>query len=133
MHAAVDVERREFLSIWEIAFRWEGIEPSTRGTANVPENVLMRLRQLIWSASHGLSCYDANGASISMQTGLSGVQKTDARRQLDKAYRNPIHHQGFLRKIFIRRTELNELLPYMGSAPSFWFGTSRDKESGSSA
>ena len=129
----MDVERREFLSIWEIAFRWEGIEPGARGTANVPENVLMRLRQLIWSASHGLNCYDASGATISMQTGLSGVQKTDARKQLDKAYRNPIYHQGFLRKIFIRRTELTELLPYMGSVPSFWIRTSGDNKSGSSA
>lgn len=43
------LNKNDFRSMWEIAFRWEGIEPPSDDKQDMPEGVIDKLDKLIWA------------------------------------------------------------------------------------
>ena len=115
------VQDFQFLSIWEIAHRWEGCDPDELGRVTIMSKLGVRLRQLIWTASHAIHCYDVHGEQLPMEYLWFGFPKTSLAKKLDIAFHDPGAHRDFLRTVFINQNELKKVLLGCNDLPEFWF------------
>ena len=113
----------EILSVWEIAYRWHGIDPDDTESGKIPSNVKETLRELMLALNLYLNLYDAHNEQIFVeQFGLTRVRKTKFARQLEKYLHEGTFERDFLRSVFIRRDELPKWCRGRDIAlPGFWF------------
>lgn len=114
----------QFLSLWEIAHRWENLDPDAPLTqTTTPLKLRDRLQQLIWNAIHSLNCFDQHGEHIpEEELWITGIRKTRFAKQLDVAFGDPFAHKDFLKGVFLSQKEVKEVYVGVGEVlPSFWF------------
>lgn len=111
----------QFLSIWEIAHRWEGLDPAQDGVISVTSKLGERLRQLLWAATHALNGYDAHGELIPMEMLWFGFPKTSTAKKLELAFHDPGAYRDFLKSIFLSQQEVGKVFPGVVELPGFWF------------
>ena len=79
----------EFLSIWEIGHRWEGVDPESVPTQRFPAPVRDRLRQLSNATRSVINAYNPHGEVIPLERLWFGWPKTKVAKHLDKAVQDP--------------------------------------------
>jgi hypothetical protein len=118
----------QFLSIWEVAHRWEGLDPGASGDISVTSKIGERLRGLIWAAANVVNCYDVHGKFVALETLWFGFPKTRIAKRLDEAMHDPGAHRDFLRTVFLHQDEVAKVFEKRERLPAFWFEQSEIEE-----
>ena len=112
----------QYLSIWEVAHRWENADPDAATKIGIISKLGERLRQLVWAATHALNCFDQQGELIPMEElWITGVRKTRFAKKLDHSFSDPGEHRDFLKTVYLSQDEVKKLYGGMEPLPSFWF------------
>lgn len=115
------VQDYQFLSIWEIAHRWEKVDLAQSDAISITSKLGERLRQLVWAAIHALNCYDVHGEQMPLEKLWFGLPKTSLAKQLDVAFHDPAAHAEILKKVFLSQFELKKTFIGVEELPAFWF------------
>ncbi len=118
----------QFLSIWEVAHRWEGPDPSASVDISVTSKIGERLRGLVWAVRDALNCYDVHGKFVPMETLWFGFPPTSFAKQLDKAFYDPGAYRDFLKAVFLEQDGVKKVLKTIEPLPAFWFEESESAE-----
>lgn len=118
----------QFLSIWEVAHRWEGLDPGASGDISVTSKIGERLRALIWAAANVLNCYDVHGKIVPLEILWFGFPKTRTAKDLDEAMHDPGAHRDSLKTVFLNQDEVASVFEKRERLPAFWFEESEIEE-----
>ena len=119
----------QFLSIWEVAHRWEGLDPSASGDVSVTSKIGERLLQgLVWAVRDALNCYDVHGKFVPMKTLWFELPQTSFAEQPNKAFYDPGANRDFLKAVFLEQDEVKKVFKAIEPMPAFWFEESEIEE-----
>jgi len=114
----------EFKSIWNIAFRWEGLQPPDDDPATIPDGVKKKIEKLIWAFreeqlqlrdSSGQAVYDARNDLID----LLFLNRT--RKLLRNCFKQKHYPKSILDGLFIKRADLLKWCKEdFTNLPEFW-------------
>jgi hypothetical protein len=85
---AMSLHEIDCLNIWEIAHRWEGVDPNEENPEGPPAKVRARLRDLTYAAAKGLRCYHVYGELVFIESRSFGgaVRRTRLASNWTKRY-----------------------------------------------
>ena len=118
------LDTEEFKSIWEIAFRWEGLTPLKDDSSNIPDGVQKKFEKLIWAfREHHLKLRDLNGQHVDddMNSIFEIIFFNRTRKLLKKCYKNKHYPKSALDNLFIKRVDLLKWCKEdFTNLPKFW-------------
>src|SRR4051794_2695285 len=100
------VRKIEYLSIWEVAHRWEGVDPEAAAAGDIHPSVRERLRLLANAVTTAINPYDAHREVIPLERLWFGFPKTKVARGLDKAVHDPSPYRALLHDVYVNQIEL---------------------------
>ena len=118
----LDIE--EFKSIWEIAFRWEGLQPPVVDPISMPDGVKKKLEKLIWAfRENQLKLRDSAGQYVldDMNNLFDIIFLNHTRKLLKKCYKQKRYPNSVLDNLFIKRVDLLKWCQEdFTNLPEFW-------------
>jgi hypothetical protein len=103
------LDPEEFKSIWEIAFRWEGMEPLGSDEKKPPDGVVKKIEKLIWAfREKQLQLRDSAGQYVYDNTDsifdILFLNRT--RKILKTCFKRKVYPKSVLDCLFIKRGDL---------------------------
>ncbi len=120
----------EFKSLWEIAFRWEHMEPPQNDPSTLPEGVKKKIEQMIWAFRRDrVVLRHASGAPVrTIKDSMFELLFLDwSVIRFSQCLRKKIYPYSFLSKRFAYRAEILQWCEaeYI-EPPEFWMGDSQN-------
>lgn len=103
------LDSEEFKNIWEIAYRWEELQPLDDDSSSIPDGVKRKIEKLIWAFreqqlllrnSSGQPVYDSKNDLID----ILFLNRT--RKLLKKCFKQKCYPKSVLDNFFIKRADL---------------------------
>ncbi|OAI18270.1 MULTISPECIES: hypothetical protein [Methylomonas] len=118
------LDLEEFKSIWEISYRWEGLQPPDNDLSSIPDGVKKKIEKLIWAfREEQLQLRDSTGQAVydSRNDLIDLLFLNQTRKLLRKCFKQKHYPKSIFGGLFIKRADLLKWCKEdFTNLPEFW-------------